>query len=85
MVYSTYGIPGAEALAAQNRLAVQLNYKLKREYSEMCGFLRSRISLAIVRSNCLLLCSPRDKGVCIRERPVMADREMMALLGPWRD
>ena len=51
MVYSADRIPGAEALAAQKRLAALLSYKLKREYSEMCGFARARISIAIVRSN----------------------------------
>ena len=35
MVYSADGIPGAEALAAQNRLAPLLSYNLKQEYSEM--------------------------------------------------
>ena len=65
MVYSADGIPGAEALAAQKRLAALLSYKLKREYSEMCGFVRARMSLAIVRSNSLLLCNPRDKGARI--------------------
>ena len=49
------GIPGAEALAAQKRLAALISYKLKREYSEMCGFVRARISIEIVRSNSLLL------------------------------
>ena len=62
MVYSTDGIPGAEALSAQKRLAALLSYKLKRKYSEMCGFVQARISLAIVRSNSLLLCGPRNKG-----------------------
>ena len=38
MVYYVDGIPGAEALAAQNRLAALLSYKLKQEYLEMCGF-----------------------------------------------
>ena len=32
MVYSVDGIPGAEALAAQKRLASLPSYKLKREY-----------------------------------------------------
>ena len=58
MVYSTDRIPGAEALAAQNILAALLIYKLKRECSEMCGFVRARVSLAIVRSNSLLLRGP---------------------------
>ena len=43
MVYSADGIPGAEALAAQKRLAALLSYKLKREYSEMCGFVQARM------------------------------------------
>ena len=34
------------------------NYNMKREYSEMCGFVRARMSLAIVRSNSLLLHDP---------------------------
>ena len=58
MVYSADGIPRAEALAAQKRLAALLSYKLKREYTEMCGFVRAQISLAIVRSNSLLLRGP---------------------------
>ena len=33
MFYSADGIPGAEAIAAQKRLASLLSYKLKREYS----------------------------------------------------
>ena len=62
MVYSADGIPRAEALDAHKRLAALLSYKLKQEYSEMCGFVRARMSLAIVRSNSLLLRDPRDKG-----------------------
>ena len=62
-VYSTDGITGAEALSAQKRLDTLLSFKLKQEYSELCGFVRSRISLAIVRSNSLLLHSPWDKEV----------------------
>ena len=40
MVYSADGIPGAEALAAQKRLAALLSYNLKREYSDMFGFVQ---------------------------------------------
>ena len=65
MVYSADGIPRAEALAAHKRLSVILSYKLKRQYSEMCGFVRARLSLAIVRYNSLLLHGPRDKGAHI--------------------
>ena len=84
MVYSVDGIPGSEALAAQKRLAALLSYKLKREYSEMCGFVRARMSLAIVRSNSLLLHGPRYKGARIWQRPELTDGAVMALLAPWR-
>ena len=43
MVYSEDGIPRAKALAAQKRLATLLSYKLKREYSEMYGFVWVRM------------------------------------------
>ena len=84
MVYSADGIPGAEAFAAQKRLAALLSYKLKWEYSEMCGFVRARMSLAIVRSNSLLLCGPHEKGARICQRPEMTDGVAMPLLTPWR-
>ena len=52
MVYSADGIPGAEALDMQKRLAELLSYKLKWEYSEMCGFVQTRMSLAKHRYEC---------------------------------
>ena len=84
MVYSADGIPGVEALATQKRLPTILSYKLKREYSKMCGFVRARMSLAILRSKSLLLSSPRDKEARIRKRPELTDGAVMALLAPWR-
>ena len=84
MVYSADRIPGAEALAAHKRLAALLSYKLKREYSEMYNFVWAWMSLAIVRSNSLLLCGPRNKGVRIRQRPELMDGAVMPLLAPWR-
>ena len=65
MVYYAYVIPAVEDLAAKNRLATLLSYKLKQEYSEMCGFVRARMSLEIVRSNSLLICGLRDKELLI--------------------
>ena len=61
------GIPRAESLDTLKRLAALLSYKLKREYTEMCGFVRERISLAIVRSNGLLISAPQGKEVHIRQ------------------
>ena len=84
MVYSADGIPGAEALAAQKRLATLLSYKLKQEYSQICDLLRARMLLAIVRSNSLLLRGPCDKGARIWQQPKLTDGVVMALLAPWR-
>ena len=84
MVNSADIIPGAEALAAQNILAAILSYKLKQEFSEMCGFIRARISLAIMRSNRLLLRILQDKGEIICQQPDLTDGGVMALLAPWQ-
>ena len=84
MVYSAGGIPGVEDLATQNRLAALLSYNLKREYSEMCGFVWARMSLAIVISKSLLLRGPCDKAAHIRQQPELTDGAAMALLATWR-
>ena len=84
MVYSAEIIPGAEAISSHKMLATLISYKLKWEYSEMCGFLRARMSILIVRSNSLLLHGPRDKGARIWQQPELADGAVMALLVPWR-
>ena len=55
-----------EALASQKRLSTILTFKLKREYSELCGFVREMISLEIVSSKRLLFHIPGDKEVHIR-------------------
>ena len=67
MVYSADRIPGSDALSAQKRFAALLRYKLKLEYSEMCGFVWASMSLGIVISNSLILHSPHDKGARIRQ------------------
>jgi hypothetical protein len=45
------GLLGKEATAASKRLASSLAAKWKRSYSEICGFVRSRLSFALVRSS----------------------------------
>ena len=84
MVYSADGITGAEESAATNRLAALLSYKLNQEYSEMCGFVRTRMSLEIVRYNSLLLLGPWEKGARIWQRPELMDGLVMERLAPLR-
>ena len=60
-----------------------LSNKIKREYSEMCGFVKAPMLLAIVRSNALLLRGAKYKEEYIRKRKNLEDGEVMALLHPW--
>ena len=65
MVYSADGIPGKEAVAAQQHLASLHINKLKQEYLEMCGFVRAMMSLSIVSYNTLHLHGVGDKEAYI--------------------
>ena len=66
MVYSADVIPGTESVATQICLSLLLRNNLKQEDSEICGFVKARMSLTIVGSNNLLLRGARDKEVYIR-------------------
>ena len=55
LVYSVDGVPCEEARSAERRLAGLLAQKWERNYSEMCGYVRTRLSLSIIRSQTLLL------------------------------
>ena len=85
MVHSADRIPISEAMAAQNILATLLSYKLKLEYSEMCSFVKARMSLAILRSNIMVLCGPWKKAARIPQRPKLTDGAVMTLLVPCWD
>ena len=50
LVFSMDGLRGTETEAACKRLVSLLSKKWKRDYSEVCRFVRSRRSLALVRS-----------------------------------
>ena len=69
LVFSVDGLAGAEAKAAGKRLASQLAAKWTRAYSEMCGFVRSRLALALVRSTSLCLRGPRADPAARGPRP----------------
>ena len=61
LVYSVDGVPGREARSAERRIAAQLAEKWHRPYSQMVHYVRSRMSIAIVRSNTLLLRGSRNR------------------------
>jgi hypothetical protein len=60
LVFSVDGLQGKEATAASKRLATCLASKWKRSYSEICGFVRSRLSIALVRSSSRCLRGDRN-------------------------
>ena len=60
LVFSIDGLLGKEAKAATKRLASSLAAKWKRSYSEVCGFVRSQISLALIRSSSRCLRADRN-------------------------
>ena len=58
IVYASDEIYGKETSAAHQCLAFLLSNKLKKGYSEMCGFVRARMSLAIVKCKILSSVAP---------------------------
>ena len=51
---------------------------------EMYGFVRARVSLAVVISNTLLLPGAREKESYILQRPDPADGAVMSLITLWK-
>jgi hypothetical protein len=62
LVLSVDGLRGTETQAASKRLASMLSVKWKRTYSEVCGFVRSRLSVALARSTSQCLRGSRDSS-----------------------
>ena len=84
LVYSVQGVPGEETRAAEKRLAGHLAHRWKREYSEMCGYVRARMSLATARANTLLLRGARDSHGRQEHRPVFEDGAGVSCMENWR-
>ncbi|KAL7474030.1 hypothetical protein ACHAW6_000029, partial [Cyclotella cf. meneghiniana] len=66
LVYSVDGMASKDARMAERCIAWLLAKKWSRTYSDMASFIRTRMSLAIVRSNTLLLQGNRTNPLCQR-------------------
>ena len=66
LVFSCDGMMGIEAEAATKRLASTLSKKWQRSYSQLCAYVRSRLSLALIRGMSLCLRGCRDKNPMLR-------------------
>ena len=84
MVYSLDGITGTESVSAHRHLTLLLSNNLKWDYSDIYGFVRARMSLAIDRSNTLILQGARDKKAYICQIPDLEDGVVMELLARWK-
>ena len=60
LVYSVDGMEGGEAIAARKQLASRLAVKWNRNYAQVCGFVRSRLSFTLVRSTSRCLRGTRN-------------------------
>ena len=65
LVFSIEGLSGVEATAAIKRVTALLSAKWKRAYSEICGFVLSRISIALVRAVSQCFRRARDPTACV--------------------
>jgi hypothetical protein len=82
LVFSVDGLLGKEAKATSKRLASSLAAKWKRSYSEICGFIRSRLSIALLRSS--RRCLSADRNPTHRFHPPIWDSGTSTGLGLYR-
>ena len=66
LVYSVYGMAGKEAPCAESQLAFHLTSKWNHPKSQLVGFVRVRLALAIARANSLLIRGSRNHGGLVR-------------------
>jgi hypothetical protein len=82
LVYSVDGCAGRETKQAEKKLAGALAGKWDREYSEMVGYVRARMALAVVRANTLLIRGSRRRRA---QRPHIDEGAAMSGWRMWRD
>ena len=70
LIYSVDGMAGKDARAFEKRIAALLSKKWSRAYSALAGWIKVRMSLAVVRSNTRLLRGSRRRHSW---RPEMED------------
>ena len=84
LVYSVDGMACKEVRAFEKQVASLIATKLDRQYSEMVGFVRGRLSLAVIRSNTMLLRGARSsRRFCLPEIEDSAGMEAMGGQAEW--
>ena len=72
LVFSADGLTGKLANKAIKQLSGKLATKWNRQYSVVCGYVRSRLSISLVRSVSMLVRSPRH-GLPYKNHPMWLD------------
>ena len=78
-VVSTDGMLGREANTTLKRVALKLAAKWQKPYSQVCGFVKSRMSIAIVRATHQCLRGSRIPTAQISCRPLWEDGAGLSL------
>ena len=72
LVFSADGLIGKKANLAIKRLSAKLAAKWDRPYSVVCGYVRSRLSISLIRSVSMVVRSPRS-GLPYSSHPMWLD------------
>ena len=81
--YSVDGMAGRETRAAEKQLARLLADKWERTYSQMAGYVRARMAIAVVRSQSRLLRGSRERRT--RQPPLIEDGVAATAMRSWRE
>ena len=81
--YTVDGMAGKETRAAEKQLARLLADKWSREYSQMVGYVRARMAIAVVRSQSRLLRGSRVRRT--RQPPLIDDGAATTAMRSWRE
>ena len=79
LVFSVDGLRSRETDSACKRLSVLLANKWNRKYPHVCGYVRSRLSLALARATTMCLRSTRDHTSIARSIPPSMDGASLGL------
>ena len=79
LIFSVDGMIGVKAEGAIKKLSAQLSHKWNRAYSAVCGYVRSRLTLALVRRMHLCIRGARDP-TARATRPMLEDGAALSLM-----
>ena len=82
-VPSIDGLACKEATAYEKRIASLLASKWERQYSEMVGFVRSKMSISLIRSNTMMMQGSRSSKRFVGAIQSSAEFEAIESIPSW--